>query len=151
MLDPSAREQLFMIINNIVANRERLFMKMNMVNSPNYLRCNVREDNTHLFMECIMVQEAWGWLRAKLLSLLPDGCAITSNFEFLNLMFKKDVLDNEVVWLLGGFLDFVWTEKLMKGRFVKLEILIGVLKMKYRSYLFSKKHPSLNHIFGISS
>ena len=151
MLDPSAREQPFMIINNIVANRERLFMKMNMVNSPNCLRCNVREDNTHLFMECVMVQEAWGWLRARLLSLLPDGCARTSNFEFMNLMFKKGALDNEVVWLLGGFLDFVWTEKLMKGRIIKLEILIGALKMKYRSYLFSKKQPSLNHIVGISS
>ena len=89
MLDPSASEQLFKIM--IVAKREKLFMKMNIVNSSNCL------------------------------------------------------------WLLGGFLDFVWTEKLMKGRFVKLEILIGVLKMKYRAYLFSKKQPSLNHIFGISS
>ena len=34
VLDPLAREYFFMIINNIVPNRERLFMKMHMVNSP---------------------------------------------------------------------------------------------------------------------
>ena len=101
VLDPSAREQLFMIINNIVANRERLFMKMNMVNSPNCLRCNVREDNTHLFMECVMVQEAWGWLRAR----LPDVWAITSDFEFLNLMFKKAA---DWTLRLCGYLVDIW-------------------------------------------
>ena len=63
VLDPLAREQLFMVIHNIVPNRERLFMKMNMVNSPNCLLCHEREDNVHLFMECILVREAWGWVR----------------------------------------------------------------------------------------
>ena len=61
VLDPLAREYLFLIINNIVPNRERLFMKMNLVNSPNCVICHVREDNTHIFTEYIMVREAWGW------------------------------------------------------------------------------------------
>ena len=34
VLHPSAREYLFMIIHNIVPNRERLYLKMNMVNNP---------------------------------------------------------------------------------------------------------------------
>ena len=100
VLDPLAREQLFMVIHNIVPNRERLFMKMNMVNSPNCLLCHEREDNVHLFMECILVREACGWVRLRLLSLLPEGCEQTSNFEFLNLMSIKNLMDNEAVWLL---------------------------------------------------
>ena len=34
VLDPSAREFLFMIINNIVPNRARLYLKMNLVDNP---------------------------------------------------------------------------------------------------------------------
>ena len=52
---PLGREYMFKIINNVVPNRERLHQKMNMANSPNCLVCNVREDNTHIFTECIMV------------------------------------------------------------------------------------------------
>ena len=150
VLDPSAREHLFMIVNNIVPNRERLYLKMNMVNSPNCVQCRVREDNTHLFMECSLVQEAWSWLRARLLSILPDRCAVTSNFEFLHLMFENNVMDNEAVWLLGGFLEFVWIEKLMKNRKVKVGNLIGYMQLKYKSNQYLKK-PRLNHIIGVSS
>ena len=55
MLEPRAREVLFMLINNIVANRDRLFNKFHMVQSPNCVHCNVLHDNVHLFCECILV------------------------------------------------------------------------------------------------
>jgi hypothetical protein len=148
VLDPLAREQLFMVIHNIVPNRERLFMKMNMVNSPNCLLCHEREDNVHLFLECILVREAWGWVRLRLISLLPEGCEQTSNFEFLNLMFLKNLMDNEAVWLLGAFIEFTWKEKLVKNRKVKLEQLIGYITLKYKENFLSKK-PSLGHIVGL--
>ena len=48
------------MVHNIVANRETLFDKMNMVASPNCQICGVREDNVHLFTECISVREAGG-------------------------------------------------------------------------------------------
>ena len=113
VLDPFARECLFMIIHNIVPSRERLYLKMNMVNSPNCVVCHGREDTTHIFMECSAVREAWGWVRLQLLSFLPDRCGITSNFEFLSLMYEKCIMDKEAVWLIGAFLEFVWREKLM--------------------------------------
>ena len=103
VLDSLAREYLFMIVNNIVPTRERLFLKMHMVNSPNCVLCNVKEDTTHMCAECSMVREAWGWTRQRILSLLPDNCACTSNFEILNLMFEKHVMDREVLWLWGCF------------------------------------------------
>ena len=148
VLDPLAREYFFMIINNIVPNRERLFMKMHMVNSPQCVVCHVREDNTHMFMECVMVREAWGWVRLRLLSMLPADCAVTSNFEFLNLMFEQHVMDNEAVWLIGAFLEFVWMEKLVKHKLVKLEHLIGYVELKFKANHFAKK-PVLGHIIGI--
>ena len=89
-LDPIARDYMFSIIHKIVPNRLRLYSKFNMVNSPNCLACGVEEDNTHLFMECVMVREAWGWVRMRLLDMLPENCGTTSNFEFLNLMFAKN-------------------------------------------------------------
>ena len=65
VLEPIGREVLFSIVHNIVPNRERLFSKMNMVNSPNCMVCGLRESNTHIFTECVMVREAWGWVRRK--------------------------------------------------------------------------------------
>ena len=149
VLDPLAREHLFMIINNIVPNRERLYLKMHMVNSPQCVVCHVREDNTHMFMECDLVREAWGWVRLRLLSMLPANCAVTSNFEFLNLMFEEHVMDKELVWLIGTFLEFVWMKKLMKHKKVKLEHLIGYVELKYKANQYSKK-PVLDYIIGIS-
>ena len=80
-LDPLGREALFSIIHNIVPNRERLFTKMHLVNTPNCLVCGVRESNTHIFTECLMVREAWGWVRLRMLELLPEENARSSNFE----------------------------------------------------------------------
>ena len=79
VLHPSAREYLFMIIHNIVPNRERLYLKMNMVNNPCCIECNVREDNVHIFTECSMVQEAWFWVRSRLVAMLPETCSILNS------------------------------------------------------------------------
>ena len=116
VLDPSAREYLFMIIHNIVPNRERLYLKMNMVNNPCCVECNVREDNVHIFSECSMVQEAWFWVRSRLLAMLPEACSRTSNFEFLNLMFEKNTKDLEMIWLLGSVVSYIWNEKIIRKR-----------------------------------
>ena len=105
VLEPNGREVLFTIIHNIVPNKERLFTKMHMVNSPNCLVCGVREDNPHIFTECVMVREAWGWVRMRLLGLLSEASARCSNFELINLMFEKHLMDSEAVWLVATFLE----------------------------------------------
>ena len=148
-LEPSAREYMFSIVHNIVPNRDRLYSKMNMVNSPNCLVCGVREDNTHMFAECVMVNEAWGWVRRRALSLLPEDCAITSNFELLNLIFVKHLMDYEVVWLLGTYLELVWVEKIQKKKYLKINHLIGHTRLRYQANQVSKK-PSLGFIANLS-
>ena len=91
VLDPLGREALFSIIHNIVPNRERLFTKMHLVNTPNCLVCGVRESNTHIFTECLMVREAWGWVRMRILELLPEGNARCSNFDMINLKLTFEI------------------------------------------------------------
>ena len=57
-------------------------------------------------------------------------------------------MDKEAVWLIGIVVEFIWTEKIMRKRKVKLEHLIGHLKLKFKANQFSKK-PELGYIFGI--
>jgi hypothetical protein len=64
---------------------------MNLANSPNCLVCGVRESNTHIFMECLMVREAWGWVRMRISELLPEGNARCSNFDMINLKLTFEI------------------------------------------------------------
>ena len=48
-----------------------------------------------------MVREAWGWVRMRLLNMLPEDCAKTSNFEFFNFMFAKNLMDNDWYFQVG--------------------------------------------------
>ena len=58
-----------------------------------------------------------------------------SDFQLsiLNFMFEEHVMDKETVWLIGAFLEFVWMEKLMKHKKVKLEHLIGYVEPKFKA------------------
>ena len=96
-----------------------------------------------------MVREAWGWVRMRLLELLPEENARCSNFEMISLMFEKQIRDLEAVWLVATFVEFVWLEKLKKNRKVKIEHIVGHLKLKYKANQCSNT-PSLGFISQIS-
>jgi hypothetical protein len=145
VLEPFGREVVFNIVHNIVPNRERLYTKMHLVNTPNCMVCGVREDNTHIFTECVMVRESWGWVRMRLLGLLSEASAGCSNFELINLMFEKHHMDLESVWLVVTFVEYVWLEKFVRNMFVKLEQAIGHIKLRYKANQASRK-PLLGHI-----
>ena len=96
-----------------------------------------------------MVREAWGWVRMRLLELLPEESARCSNFEMISLMFEQHVMDLEAVWLVATFVEFVWLEKLKRNRKVKIKHLVGHLKLKYRANQVSST-PSLGFMSQIS-
>ena len=100
----------------------------------------IQEYNVHIFTVCVLVMEAWGCVRMRLLNLLPEDCARTSNFEFINMMFVKHFTDKEAVWLLGKF---------QKNRKVKLNHLIGHTKLNYQANQVLRK-PLLGFIANIS-
>ena len=145
VLESSGREVVFNIVHNIVPNRDRLYTKMHLVNTPNCLVCGVREDNTHIFTECVMVRESWGWVRMRLLGLLSEQSAQCSNFELINLMFEKHLMDLESVWLVVTFVEYVWMEKVLRNKIVKLEQAIGHIKLRYKANQASRK-PLLGHM-----
>ena len=116
MLEPRAREILFLVINNIVASKERLYNKFNMAKSPNCHICNELHDNVHVFCECVLVREAWFWVRQRLLQMLPSSHGKTSNSEFLNLMFDSSFFDSETIWMLGTYVLLVWDTVICKKK-----------------------------------
>ena len=142
VLDHASREILFLILHNIIANKDRMY-RFNMAASPNCLTCGVVQDNNHLFCECVSVREAWFWIRQRLLSLLPPEAARTSNFELLHFMFVESMLDREAVWLLGIYVKLVWDNVICK----KNDVSQTVVKNEY-SLQFNNQ-PGLAHIIGL--
>ena len=148
VLDIMGREILFMIIHNIVANKDRVF-KFNMIASPNCSTCGVAQDNVHLFCECLNVREAWFWVRQRVLDLLPQDGAQTSNFELIHLMFPSSHLDSEIVWLLGIYVQQVWTNIISKKKFLTQFVIKNECFLQYINHQASSR-PQLAHIIDLS-
>ena len=136
-----------MVVNNIIANRDRLHNKFHMVPSPNCVSCNVLQDNVHLFCECLLVREAWFWVRQRILGILPNS-GRTSNFEFLNLMFENSSLDAEVIWIIGVYVQLVWEYEICKKKQLKLKTLQSEYQLKFNTHKHSRM-PDLGYIVGL--
>ena len=137
-----------MIVNNIVANRDRLFSKFNMVPSPHCVLCRVLHNNVHLFCECELVRESWFWIRQRILGMFSIVNGRTSNFELLNLMFESCVMDNEVIWILGIYVQLVWKIVICKKKMLKLEVVKSEFALKFGNHQHSNM-PTLANIVGL--
>ena len=147
VLDSLGKEILFMIIHNIVANKERIF-KFNMTASPNCSTCGVVQDNVHLFCECTNVREAWFWLRQRFLDFLPQNGGHISNFEFLNMMFSSSQFDEEIVWLLGVYVQQVWSRIICKKKFLTQNVIKTECAQQFLVHQASSR-PPLGHIINL--
>ena len=98
--------------------------------------------------ECKLVREAWFWVRQRLLGMLPDTHRLTSNFEFLNLMFDSFLLDKEIIWMLGVYVQLVWDFVICKKKTLKLETVQSEYLLKHEAHKTSKM-PTLEHIVGL--
>ena len=164
MLDPSAREVVWRAINNLLPTRERhhrLGLRelpaddgtiARQVQDTICKRCNLRtkDDVTHMFTECGLVREAWCWVRGKVLKLLPDDMSDLSNLELVHMMFPKEQFENELVWLVGTYMGWVYEEAVVRGRVLKDGHVRGFMRYKYYESL-SKKMPEVGFISGITS
>jgi hypothetical protein len=138
VLDTKGREILFMLIHNIIPNRERLF-RLNQVDNSRCVSCRVVEDNVHYFSECVKVREAWGWVRRRVLDLLPPGNNILSNWELLHLTFTETIMDKEILWLVSTFVENIWVEVRARDRTVNVDRLKTAMKLKYQELLVSNR------------
>ena len=82
--------------------------------------------------------------------ILLDDLQGLSNWELLHLTFPKDAMvENEVVWLLGQWVDLVRDEVVVKGRNLKDQFVRGHFRYKYYESL-TMKIPQLNHITDVT-
>ena len=110
--------------------------------------CNVLHDNVHLFSECVLVREAWFWVLQRILGMLPSSLGRTSNFEFLNLMFESDLMDEEIIWMIGIYVQLVWNIVICKKKTLKLNLMKREYSMKYQTHQKSNM-PDLGYIVGL--
>ena len=72
-----------------------------------------------------------------------------SNYELLMLTFPKEVVENEVVWLIGQWLQMVHDEVVVRGRNMGDQLVRGHFRYKYLESL-TMKMPQLNHIQDVT-
>ena len=80
--------------------------------------------------------------------MLPSLYRRSSNFEFLNLMFESDVLENEVIWIIGVYVQLVWDTVICKKKHLRIEKMKSEISLKYLTHQRSNM-PDLGYIVGL--
>ena len=137
ILEAETKDILFCIIHNIQTTRQRLF-EQNRIRDASCTQpeCVGREqDLEHMFSSCHLVSQAWVWLRTRLLRYFPTtaGAGGTSSEDFLLLRFPKDVMDKEIVWLIGNYCDIVVKQVLGKKRRLTADRVGAIIKSRLLS------------------
>ena len=133
ILEPEARDILYCMVHGLVYNRVRMFHQGRAQDPYCPLPgCQGQEqDLEHLFCHCSLVAEAWDWLRARLMEILPNNQGEqTTNMELLTLQFPVSTVDQECTWLLGRYCTEVKATVLGKKRKLGSVILAGKLRNK---------------------
>ena len=77
-------------------------------------------------------------------------CAISFNFEFINIVFSKHLMENEAVWLIGTYVAWVWKEVYIHGKtWLRADQFLGFLRFKYKSDQLGARLPLvIPNLFG---
>ena len=158
MLEPMARQVVWRSIHNILPTRERICrlglrgIDGRNVDSALCNRCNLRmlDNVTHMFTECVLVREAWCWVRKRLLDLLPDDMSDLSNTELVMFMFPKERFEDEMVWVMGVYMNWVYEEAVVKGRMLNDAHARGYMRYMYYQSLGTKM-PQLGYISEVTT
>ena len=102
-----------------------------------------------MFTGCGLVREAWCWVRRRLLDLLPDDMADISNKELIMFLFPKERMEDEMVWVMGVYMGWVFEEAVQKGRVLNDAHVRGYMKYMYYQSLHTKM-PQLGYISEIT-
>ena len=122
-------ERLFLLIHNKLSVPERL-CRIGVWQDPYCQLCpgqNV-SDILHFFTSCSRTREVWKWMKLKLSRLCDVN--LSTDWDFLNLNFTRTGKENTVVWLLGTYVNYVWT--CYEETLVDFDRFFGYLTFKYR-------------------
>ena len=158
MLEPRARELLYMIVNNVYPTMERLH-RINMDRRPEFRRVwnnkckncglDVMEDCVHLFLECRRVEQGWLYVKERIQILMQDYNNL-NNHELMYLTWPKEGhKENEMTWLVGNWVQLVYEEAVVRDNTVRYQFTRGHFRYKYLESL-KMKMPQLNHITDVT-
>ena len=157
MIDPMSRQVIWRGVHDILPTRERI-KRMGLsdldgrkVTNAYCNRCDlgVVDTVTHMFSECKLVREAWCWVRRRLMDLLPRDMADLSNTEFLMMMFPREHFEDEMVWILGVYMGWVYEEAVVKGRVLGDGHIRGYMRYMYFQSKQTKM-PQLGYISEVT-
>ena len=109
--------------------------------------CNIVETQTHKYVECVSVVQAWSHLRTLLISLEPQ-LSSESNHDLLHLNFSLYPLENTILWLLGHYIEFIEDAVFIKKGRVSGPQLAGYIFANWQRDRL-RAMPSISHIPGI--
>jgi hypothetical protein len=132
VVNPEARDVLFLLIHNKLPVLERLF-RIGVKQDPYCLHCAGAEvaDIEHFFSSCVRTRQCWSWVRLKIMGLCDRGL-LSSNWELLNLILPSTQFEQEIVWLISNYVRYVWTTCYVGDSDVKLDKFFGFMTFKYK-------------------
>jgi hypothetical protein len=103
-----------------------------MINTP-ILRPGAEvADVEHLFGSCKRTSEDWSLVRLKILGLCNHGL-LSSNWELLNLFLPRTQFEEEIVWLISTYVNYVWNIVYIENSELKLEKFLVSSSLRTRS------------------
>ena len=137
ILEAEPRDILFCLVHNIQPTRERMFEQNRTQDAtcPHQDCAGRIQDREHIFCSCTLVSPAWVWLRTRLLRYFPTtvGAGGTTSEDFLLLCFPRDLMDKELVWLIGNYCDIVVKQVLGKKRKLTATSVSAIMKSRLSS------------------
>ena len=127
-----ARDILFLLIHNKLPVQERLF-RIGLKHDPHCQFCVGAEiaDLEHYFCSCEKTRQVWAWVRLKILGLCDQGL-VCSNWNLLNLFLPRTHFEQEIVWLVSNFVEYVWVCIFIKNSEIRFDKFFGFLCFKYK-------------------
>ena len=129
-------EILFLLIHRKLLVKERLF-RINLADDPYCESCSlqlqmfVECDFEHFFCICPRVLNAWSSIKNIILNLLQ---AAVSDQCLISLDYPSSKFENEIIWILGSYLLYVWQSLHSEGASsIERKKLFGFLKFKYKA------------------
>ena len=122
----------FLLVHNKLPVPERLF-RIGLRQDPFCQYCAGAEiaDLEHFFFSCVKTRQAWSRVRLKILDMCDQGL-VSSNWELINLFLPRTQYEQEIVWLVGNFVGYVWDNVYIRNSEVRLEKLFGFLTFNYK-------------------
>ena len=126
--DAKLEEHYFQMATNTLPTKSRLhYLNPRRWESPTCTWCRTNPANiNHIFIECNVVQDVWGWLRGKVRRLEPQS-ATWLDSELLWLTYPRNKQAAEITYIVMKTIYLWWTFQ-REARILTVERLTALIK-----------------------